>query len=159
MSATAQANDSNLNAPDLTKEFPRSPREMLGGYLIAARALDKCRALLAGTVGEYHYDCPLDKMFFDFTGISSAEFKDFVATGADDAAVDQWIREKSRHISEESRAVWNIQLREKKLSDMPLSTQVKLNSVIENDLPKGAAVRVLFDIHDGDEGRLNPCEC
>jgi Domain of unknown function (DUF5069) len=26
------------------KEFPRSPRETLAGYVLAARALDKCRA-------------------------------------------------------------------------------------------------------------------
>ena len=37
-------------AKDLTKDFPRSPREVLyGGYVIAARKLDKCRATLAGT--------------------------------------------------------------------------------------------------------------
>src|SRR2546426_11566391 len=27
------------------KEFPRSPRETLGGYVLAARAVDKCRAV------------------------------------------------------------------------------------------------------------------
>lgn len=31
-----------LLARDLTREFPRSPRETLGGYVIAARAVDKC---------------------------------------------------------------------------------------------------------------------
>jgi hypothetical protein len=39
-------------AKDLTKDYPRSPRETLSGYVIAARTLDKCRAALAGTVGE-----------------------------------------------------------------------------------------------------------
>lgn len=37
-------------AKDLTKTYPRSPREMLGGYVIGARCADKCRAfLLAST--------------------------------------------------------------------------------------------------------------
>ena len=49
-----------LLAPDLTKNFPRSPRETLAGYVIAARAVDKCRAVLAGTAGEYHSGCPVD---------------------------------------------------------------------------------------------------
>ena len=33
------------------REYPRSPRETLGGYVLAARAVDKCRAkkLLHGT--------------------------------------------------------------------------------------------------------------
>jgi 50S ribosomal subunit-associated GTPase HflX len=30
------------------KEFPRSPRETLAGYVLAAHALDKCRADLVG---------------------------------------------------------------------------------------------------------------
>ena len=41
-----------LLAKDLTKEFPRSPRELLAGYVITARAADKCRAVLVGTAGE-----------------------------------------------------------------------------------------------------------
>ena len=49
-------------AKDLAVECPRSPHETLGGFVIAARALDKCRADIAGTIGEYHYDCPLDKV-------------------------------------------------------------------------------------------------
>ncbi len=59
-------------ALDLTKPktFPRSPRETLAGYVIGMRTLDKCRAFVAGTLGEYHFNCPLDKMFLEFTGIS-----------------------------------------------------------------------------------------
>jgi hypothetical protein len=33
------------------KEFPRSPRATLGGYVLAARALDKCRAVLVDWQG------------------------------------------------------------------------------------------------------------
>ena len=39
-------------APDLTKGFPASPHAMLAGYILAKRAVDKCRAELAGTVAE-----------------------------------------------------------------------------------------------------------
>src|SRR5262249_46337087 len=37
-----------LLARDLrdSKQYPRSPRETLGGYVLAARAVDKCRAVL-----------------------------------------------------------------------------------------------------------------
>src|ERR1700756_937631 len=63
-------------APDLTKTSPRSPRASLGDYkVLAARALDKCRAELAGTAGSYHFNCPLDQVFFRFTGIDSEKFK------------------------------------------------------------------------------------
>ena len=40
----------NTLAKDLMKEYPRSPHETLGGYVIAARMLDKCRALVNGTL-------------------------------------------------------------------------------------------------------------
>jgi hypothetical protein len=36
---------------------------MLGGYVIAARTLDKCRASLNDTLGEYKFDCTLDRRF------------------------------------------------------------------------------------------------
>ena len=67
-------------AKDLTKDYPRSPRDLLAGYIIAARTLDKCRAFLNNSLGEYHFDCPLDNMFFGFVGITSEQFKEYVST-------------------------------------------------------------------------------
>ena len=69
-----------LLAKDLTKEYPRSPRETLAGYVIAARMLDKCRAVLAGTAGEYHFDCPLDNQFLGFTGIDRVHISGLLET-------------------------------------------------------------------------------
>jgi hypothetical protein len=43
------------HAPNLAQRPPRSPRVRLGGYVILARVLDKGRAELAGTAGEYNY--------------------------------------------------------------------------------------------------------
>ena len=39
------------------KQFPRSPRATLAGYVLAARAVDKCRAVLVDWHGEYHSNC------------------------------------------------------------------------------------------------------
>jgi len=83
-------------AQDLTTEYPRSPRETLAGYVIAARMLDKCRAVIFGTAGEYHFNCPLDNQFLGFAGIDAEEFKSFVATGATDADVGAWIEARSK---------------------------------------------------------------
>jgi hypothetical protein len=76
---------------DLTKEPPRSPRVRLGGYVILARTTDKCRAFLAGNIGEYHYDCPLDNMLFGFKGVTGDDFKAQVQAGASDADLAAWI--------------------------------------------------------------------
>src|SRR5215471_13531632 len=42
-------------ARDLRKTPPHSPRETLGGFVIAARMLDKARADLLGINGEYNF--------------------------------------------------------------------------------------------------------
>ena len=65
----------SLHTPDLTKFPPRSPRVRLGGYVILPRMLDKGRATLAGKNGEYHYACPLDQRFLEFTGIDPEALK------------------------------------------------------------------------------------
>lgn len=95
-------------APDLTRVAPRSARAPLGEYrVIVARAVDKCRAELAGRAGSYHFNCSLDRAFFDFTGIDAAEFKQFVATGASDEEVVVWIAEKSRVRDPRRIAQWS----------------------------------------------------
>ncbi|MDD5200404.1 MAG: DUF5069 domain-containing protein [Terrimicrobiaceae bacterium] len=84
--------NTTTNAPDLTCRPPRSPRVRLGGYVILPRLLDKCRAELADTSGEYHYNCPLDRRFFDFTGIDSEALKAEVAKGLGDGALLAWVQ-------------------------------------------------------------------
>jgi hypothetical protein len=94
-------------APDLTKTSPRSPGAPLGDYkILAARALDKCRAELAGTSGSYHFNCPLDRVFFRFTGINSEKFTAFVATGAGDQEVANWIAKESKVQDKSKIAAW-----------------------------------------------------
>ncbi len=80
-------------ARDLRKEEPRSPDEELAGFPLAARCLDKCRATLVGWQGDYTYACPMDRQFLDNAGIDADELKEFVATGASDPEVEEWIEE------------------------------------------------------------------
>jgi len=77
---------------DLTKEAPRSPHTRLGGFVILARAIDKCRATLARENGEYEFNCPLDSMLFSFKDVKGDDFKKFVATGASDEEIVKWVK-------------------------------------------------------------------
>jgi hypothetical protein len=77
---------------DLTKEAPHSPRKRIAGFAIASRAVDKCRASVAGTLGEYQYDCRLDQMLFDFKGITGAQFKTAVQGCNDYEQVGAWLQ-------------------------------------------------------------------
>ena len=85
-----------MNTPiidlDLTRQAPHSPRKRTGGFVIADRTADKCRANLAGTLGEYHYDCPLDNMLFSFKGINGAQFKTAVQAAKNYEDIGAWLQ-------------------------------------------------------------------
>lgn len=106
------------NAKDLTKEAPRSPYEQINGFAILARTIDKCRAFISSTVGEYHFDCPLDKSLFTFKGIEGLEFKDFVQTGATDEEIGKWVFDHGIAKTPEEIKVWSEAFR----SDFSYST-------------------------------------
>ena len=143
-----------LLALDLTKNYPRSPRETLAGYVIAARMLDKCRAVLAGTAGEYHFDCPLDNQFLGFAGIKADEFKTLVATGVPEDEIAAWIEQHSKVKDRAEIIVWNNKLRCTRLCDMPINLQEFLEGYIPQFVPKNRPVYVWFDVYDLEEGRI-----
>jgi hypothetical protein len=84
-----------MNTPiinlDLSEQAPHSPRDRVGGFAIACRAVDKGRASLAGTLGEYHYDCPLDNQLFSFKGITGDQFKAAVKAAKNYDEVGIWL--------------------------------------------------------------------
>jgi len=143
-------------APNLKKDFPHSPHAMLGGYILAKRALDKCRAELAGTIGEYHFDCPLDNMFFGFAGLKGAAFKKFVATGADDAAVGKWIEKNAKKRPRIKIIKWNNEWRYKRISELPDGMQEFMEDYIPKNVPAAVIhhIRYFFDIFDAEEKRF-----
>ncbi len=86
-----------MKAPNLTQRPPRSPRVRLGGYTILPRLLDKARATLAGTHGEYVYDSLNDRRFFSFTGIGPEALLAQVKTGGGDWDLLLWVNEHATH--------------------------------------------------------------
>ena len=95
----------NVSAPDLTQRAPRSPRSRLGGYSLLPRALDKGRATLAGTNGEYHFNCPLDQRFFSFVGIDAKKLLAELKKDKGDGEILDWLQANAKH----KRAPWEIQ--------------------------------------------------
>src|SRR5262249_26203249 len=111
-------------ARDLRKTQPRSPRETLGGFVIAARMLDKARADLLGINGGYNfYPFVFGAYFWKFTGLDAMKFKEFVATGASDEEVDRWIRDNTTQKDPKAIIKWNNEMRGLRLCD--LSEQVQ----------------------------------
>ena len=140
-------------AKDLTKEYPRSPHETLSGYVIAARMLDKCRATINATNGEYRFDCPLDRYFLNFSEISSLAFKSYVESGANDEEVAAWILEQANH-AEDIIKLWNLKMRQTRITDLPPHLQLFLEDYIKEVVPENRRVYTWFDVYDIEESTI-----
>ncbi len=92
---------------DLTKKFPRSPREILAGYVHLPRMIDKCRAKLAGTIGEYVYPCPMDQRLLDFAGVTADQLIDVVRKHPTDGPIGEWFQQAAKPHSPAEVDAWN----------------------------------------------------
>ncbi|MEK7475439.1 MAG: DUF5069 domain-containing protein [Candidatus Coatesbacteria bacterium] len=92
---------------DLTKSYPRRPIDQLGGYVWLPRLIDKARAKLANSLGEYIYNCGSDQHFFSFTGLAADAFLEAVRTSPDDAGVLAWVKAHAQPHSDAEIAAFN----------------------------------------------------
>jgi hypothetical protein len=145
-----------LLAPDLRdgKEFPRSPRATLAGYVLAARAVDKCRAAIVGWQGEYHSNCPVDQRWLKFTEIDYNAYRTFVATGVTDDEVAAWIEEHAKKRSRAEIIAWNNKERDLRLSDLSPELQEYMEDYIKKYVPRNRIVYHWYDVYDLEEQRL-----
>ena len=142
-------------AKDLRKGPPRSPRKVLGGYVILARCLDKCRAFLLGMNGEYNYwYCSLCSQLEEFTGVDHEVMKEFIATGVTNDEVGEWFKAQSKIKDPMEIIRWNNKMRGMRLSEMSDDAQEYLEGYIQEYLPQHPPVYVWFDVYDVEEGRL-----
>ena len=88
----------NYSSPDLTQHPPRSVRVRIGGFAHLGRLLDKARAFTAGKHASYHYNCPLDRQFFSFTGIDHERMLAEIKTGKSDTDMLAWVRENTTRL-------------------------------------------------------------
>jgi hypothetical protein len=108
-----------ITAKDLTREAPRSPRIRVGGYAILGRTIDKCRALVAGNIGEYHFDCPLDRTLFGFKGVNGEDFKAQIENGASDQEIVEWLNQSGEKKTPAEIKRWGEEVEGKSLYDDP----------------------------------------
>ena len=111
--------DKKVSGLDLTKVAPRSPRVRVGGYSILGRTIDKCRALVGGNIGEYHFDCPLDNMLFGFKGVKGDAFKAEIEKGANDREMAQWLDAHGEQQSPDEIQNWADEVEKATMIDDP----------------------------------------
>lgn len=83
--------DTPITPRDLARQAPSSPRVRLNGFVIARRAVDKCRASAAGTLGEYRFDSTLDRLLFDFKGVTAEQFRSAAEAAGSYEEVGAWL--------------------------------------------------------------------
>jgi hypothetical protein len=84
---------------DLTTSYPRSVKEKMAGVVMLARTTDKAKALANGNIGEYHYNCPMDKTLFETFGIDHEAFLETVKNAKSDSEIETFAHE---HIAKKS---------------------------------------------------------
>ena len=138
------------NTIDLTQRPPRSPRVRLGGFVHLPRLLDKGRGDLAGKVGEYHYNCPMDQHFFNFTGIDAEALKQQLATGKGDGEILEWIMANApmRRTPYEI-AAWSSFVENRAPSDVEM--RAFFQEAQTNIAPKREDIATWFDLLDLDD--------
>jgi hypothetical protein len=134
---------------NLNTQAPRSPRTRLGGYVILARTTDKCHAFLEGTLGDYHFDCPLDNMLFGFKGVKGDDFKAQVVAGAGDDALAEWLNANGTPKTAEEIKAWSDGM----AGTMPYENPERRDWFAEQCGPLGLdpAKTTLFDWLDADD--------
>ncbi|MEP6602580.1 MAG: DUF5069 domain-containing protein [Spartobacteria bacterium] len=143
----------NVTGKDLSKEAPRSPRIRLGGYAILGRTIDKCRALIAGNIGDYHFDCPLDNMLFGFKGVKAPEFKAQIENGASDQQMAEWLDQSGEKKTADEVKRWS---EEVEATD-PYNNPERRDWFVEQVKPLGLdpAKTTLFEWLEADDKALN----
>ena len=140
----------NIEPKDLTKVAPRSPYEQIGGFAIIARTIDKCRATIAGTNGEYHFDCPLDNVLFGFKNIKGSDFRAYVEEGHTDDEIAQWMKDHGTPQTDEEIQAWSDGFR----TDFSYSTDPKRKDWFAGECAKlglDPMKTTLFDYLEADD--------
>lgn len=70
---------------------------------------DKGRADIAGTVGDYSFDCPLDKHLFEFKGVSGAEVRKQLENGVSNDELAKWLDANGTPRTEAEKAAFSDQ--------------------------------------------------
>jgi Domain of unknown function (DUF5069) len=141
--------NTNVKGKDLTKEAPRSPRIRIGGYAILGRTIDKCRALVGGNIGEYHFDCPLDNMLFGFKGVKGDDFKAQIENGAGDQEMVEWLNRSGEKKAPDEIKRWGDEV----TNTSPYNDPERREWFIEQTKPLGldASKVSLFDWLEADD--------
>lgn len=137
------------NTKDLSKAAPSSPRTRTGGYAILSRMADKGRADIAGTIGDFHFDCPLDNMLFGFKGVRGADVRQELLNGASNEDIAAWLDANGTPKTEEEKKAWSDEMEAYRPYDNPEKKEWFIGVCGEAGIDPQSST--LFDYLDADD--------
>jgi len=139
---------------DLRTSFPRSMRVKMEDYVHLARMIDKCRAVLAKTEGEYLYPCPMDDRLMEFAGITADQFTAAVKADSSDKAVAKWFTQTAKAPPQAELEAWNRMMLNRGPSTP--EKQEYFNKLRDAVDPSRTDLTSWADLQDLEEGRAVP---
>jgi hypothetical protein len=76
---------------DLSRAFPRSPKQEMAGLVHLPRMIDKSRAYKENKLADYIFPCPLDKIILSFLRIDAEVFANMTIEKKDDE-INEWAK-------------------------------------------------------------------
>ena len=138
---------------DLSRVFPRSPKQKMAGIVHLGRMIDKGRAYKEKKLADYIYPCPLDKIILDFFCVEADTFANMTIEKKD-AEISNWAKELIKSKSPNELDLINKIILEKKPgSEDRLKYYNKIRDKID---PSRSDLTTWVDLLDLEEGRFPP---
>jgi len=135
---------------DLSKNFPRSPKQKIAGLVQLARMIDKGRAYKTKKLADYIYPCPLDKIILNFLRVDAETFAKMVLDKKDNE-ISNWAEGLTK-----SKSSNDISFINKQILDRKPDTQDRLkffNEIRDKIDPSRSDIITWVDLLDLEEGR------
>jgi hypothetical protein len=138
---------------DLSKAFPRSPKQEMAGLVHLPRIIDKGRAYKENKLADYIYPCPLDKIILNFLKVDTEVFAN-MTLDKKDSEINDWAKEQTKSKSQSDFDFINNQILERRPdSEDRLDYFNDLRNKID---PSRTDIDTWVDLIDLEEGRLPP---
>jgi hypothetical protein len=136
---------------DLSRAYPRSPKEKMAGLVHLARMIDKAQAFKQDQMADYIYPSPLDKIILNFLRIDSDVFA-AKAMESSDEEIRTWAEEMVKDKKTEEIEFINDQiLKRRPDSEDRLKYFYQTRDRID---PSRTDINTWVDLLDLEEGRL-----
>ena len=136
---------------DLSKVFPRSPKQKMAGLVHLGRMIDKARAYKEKKLADYIYPCPLDNIILNFLCIEADTFANITVEKKEEK-ISNWVKGLIKSKTPNDLVLINKIILEKK-PDSEDRLQY-YNKTRDNIDPSRSDITTWVDLMDLEEGRF-----